>query len=169
MNQQVRLTLTFVLGGLATLYFLDFMEVLTPGTAMRDYYYLKVFGSFGLIELLSFSIEQLIVYLMRSEKEKEQVQLVKWRVAVDKLLFSGSGHLGSSRYKECCKLLDKIFKDKYLTIEEKKELYDRVSFMWSYIDEDKRCVVYLPAPPEIQKKWKKAQADDKLRQLKKDF
>lgn len=167
MNKEVRMTLTFTLGGVITLYFLDFMELLTPGNAMKYYYYLKCFGSFALIEVLCFAIEQLIVNLTKDEKEKEQLHFQKWIVKVRKMLYSDS--TSSVKYKECCKLMDKLCKDKHLTIEDKKKLYDCICLVWTDIDEDKRCAVYLPIPHEIEMKWKKVQAEDKLRQLKKDF
>ena len=170
MNTDARIArqaITFTLGGLITLLFLYYVGLLTPGNAMKDYYDLKWFGSFILIELLCFVVEQLIVHLSKDEKEKEQIHFQKWRVEVTKLLYSDS--LSSVKYKECCELMDKICKDKHLSLEYKKELYDRICLVWAEVDEDKRCIVYHPVPPEIQVKWKKAQAEDKLRQLKKDF
>ena len=79
---------------------------------------------------------------------------------------NGHKFLGRAEIEECCKLIYKLCKDKYVKIEDKKVFYDRFCEIWTKYDMGE---VYHTIPPEIQKKWKKAQADDKLRQLKKDF
>lgn len=170
--KQIRLSLTFILGAFAASRFWYLMGFLTPGFAMKDYYYPVLIGSFILIEVLCFAVEQLIVHLKRDRKEIEWEHAKRYAEEVDEFWdlnvgFAG-GHkfLGRAEIKECCKLIDKICKDKYLSIEYKKIYYDKLCQMWTKYDMGE---VYRTIPPEIQMKWKKAQADDKLRQLKKDF
>ena len=175
MNTDARLArqaITFALGGLITLWFLYSVGLLTPGNAMKDYYDLKWLGSFVLIELLCFVVEQLIVHLKRDRKEIEWEHAKRYAEEVDEFWefnvgFAG-GHkfLGKAEIEECCKLIDKICKDKYVKIEDKKIYYDKLCEMWTKYDMGE---VYHTIPPEIQMKWKKAQGEDKLRQLKKDF
>jgi len=127
--------------------------------------------SIGLCFLWEY-LDGLIAYLMKSKEVKEQLHRERWQLEVDKFwcwkvgLTQGNKFLGRAEIEECCKLIDKLCKDRYLNIEDKKVLYDKLCLMWTEYDMGE---VYKTIPPEIQKKWKKAQADDKLRQLKKDF
>lgn len=171
--RQIRLSITFFLGGLITLAFLYFVGLLTPGNAMKDYYYLKCFGSFVLIEVLCFVIEQLIVYFKMDEKEKEQLHLRKWESRIDNFWLEDCllrvrkvPKITRETYQKCCKLIDELCKDKYISIENKKVLYDVLCKMWTKHGSHKGI---YSVPPEIQMKWKKAQAEDKFRKMKKDF
>lgn len=111
---------------------------------------------------------------MKTREEKEQIHLQKWEYKVDRYLKItvgigfplGREPVNEAKYKECCKLIDKVCKDKYVKIEDKKIFYNMLCELWTKYGMDKG--IYT-VPLDIQLKWKKAQADDKLRQLKKDF
>jgi len=104
---------------------------------------------------------------------KEYLQLKKWRIKVGDFLFydlrlvcGGQPDIGDFQYKKCCELIDKLCKDKLVSIDNKKVLYDMLCEIWTKYGMGEGI---YQIPIFIQEKWKKAQADDKLRQLKKDF
>jgi len=82
------------------------------------------------------------------------------------LLVSNEPIISRNNYQKCCELIDKLCKDKYVSIEDKKILYDWLCQMWTKYG---MCEGIYQIPIFIQEKWVKAQVEDKLRQLKKDF
>ena len=157
-------------GGWVVTFLIDWLGIIKVGEGLS--FLLMVFTiSFGLSFLWEY-LEELIVYLMKTREEKEQIHLQRWRDEMSRLSLLNAGPywsrilLESNVVEEICKLIDKLCKDKYVKIEDKKVFYDRLCEIWTKYGLLKGIYTI---PPEIQKKWKKAQADDKLRQLKKDF
>ena len=97
---------------------------------------------------------------------------MKWKI--DEFFMSecyaaayGKPLIFTEAYQKGCKLIDELCKDKLIPIEEKETLYQNLCGMWTVCGGvDHNC---FTIPLFIQDKWKKAQAEDKLRQLKKDF
>ena len=97
---------------------------------------------------------------------------MKWKV--DEFFMSdcyaaafGKPVLCRDTYQKGCKLIGDLCEDKFIPLEEKESLYQSLCGMWTICGGvDNNC---FTIPLFIQEKWKKAQADDKLRQLKKDF
>ena len=74
--------------------------------------------------------------------------------------------IDNSNYRECCELIEELCNDKLIPLEEKETLYQNLCRMWTEFGMGEGI---YQIPIFIQEKWKKAQAEDKLRQLKKDF
>ena len=129
--------------------------------------------SVGLMILLEY-LEGLIAYFKMDREEIEQLHTRKLGHKIDLYLKItvgigfplGREPINEVKYKECCKLINQLCKDNYVKIEDKKVFYNMLCELWTKYGMDKGIYTI---PPEIQKKWKKAQAEDKLRQLKKDF
>ena len=104
---------------------------------------------------------------------KEYLHLRNWKDKVDcfwltdcYLLLGRKPLITRDSYQKCCELIDKLCKDKLVSIDNKKVLYDSLCRMWTEFGMGEGI---YQVPIFIQEKWKKAQAEDKLRQLKKDF
>lgn len=168
-RRKIRQSITFLLGSLITLWFI-WSE---PVNVLESYYSTVCLGGFVLIEVLCFVIEQLFVYSIKSKTNKENLRFRKWQNKVDKFwledCFLSIGRkplITHKNYQKCCELIDKLCKDKLVSIDNKKVLYEALCLMWTNYGMDEGIYTI---PFFIQEKWKKAQVDDKLKQLKKDF
>ena len=173
MWQEIRISLAIALGMGLSVLFIEFLGFMEPGAADKIYFYPVCFGSYVLLTLLTLSIEQLIVYSIKSKTTKENLRFRKWQNKVDEFwledCFLSIGRkplITRENYQKCCELIDKLCKDKLVSIDNKKVLYESLCLMWTNYGMDEGI---YQIPIFIQEKWKKAQVDDKLRQLKKDF
>jgi len=143
-------------------------------STVKDNFGKLSFVTFIGLRLLLELVKKLIAYLKMDREEIELLHTKKLGQKVDRYLKItvgigfplGREPINEVKYKKCCKLIDKLCKDRYVKIEDKKVFYNMLCELWTKYGMDKG--IYT-VPPEIQEKWKKAQADDKLRQLKKDF